>query len=118
MPSGVKGSGARSNAGGFEHQIIIEIALLRRIHQTSGVRPIARARRRGHLAKFGGAAVCGGVRERNLVSREGWDVGGVWVGGPAMWVVLVATEARPKKFFSRRLEASWSSRNAYDLPRL
>ena len=73
MCSGVEGSGARSNTGGFGHQIIIERgtdSLLGRLHQTSGVRE-SRVRRRGHLAKSGGrgacAAACG-----NAISRRAW----------------------------------------------
>ena len=99
MPSSVDGSrsGARSNTGrlwtsiksssrhrsNHHRETRTREALLGRLHQTFesdvGRAGIARARRRGHLAKFGGPrAVCGGVQECNLARAgcEAWRVGG------------------------------------------
>ena len=64
-------------------QITIERSILGPHPSDVGRAGITRARRRGHLAKLEAAAVCGGVRERNLDSRVARAVGGVWAGGPA-----------------------------------
>ena len=49
------------------------------LHQRSGVREVAHARRRGHLAKcLAAVAVCGGVQKCNLAARVGYARPGGW----------------------------------------
>ena len=68
-----------------------------RVHQRPGVREVARARRRGHVAKFGGRS---GVRRRaKTQSRDARGVRGLAAGSPA----ILATGPRKNSFVKKRI---------------